>query len=283
VSFGWGGYRNLANAPDANGRDFLDFYLQRMSDASRAAGQRLLDVLDVHWYPETKGDGIRITEQGATPGLAAARVQTPRSLWDPSYVESSWITQYSTRGPIELIPRLMEKIARNFPGTKLSISEYNYGGGSDISGAIAEADVLGIFGKLGVFSANEWPGRDREPFIAGALAMYRNFDGRMGTFGDTSVSAQTNDVADTSVYASLDSKNAGRMVLIAINKTGQPVPATFDLKNAPAFTAAEVYQLTGASSEPAHARHLALTDPRQFQWTLPAYSISTIRLVFEKS
>ena len=63
---------------------------------------------------------------------------------------------------------LQKKIAENFPGTKLSISEYNYGGGGDISGGIAEADVLGIFARMGVFSANEWPLVPNEPFIAGA-------------------------------------------------------------------------------------------------------------------
>ena len=46
----------------------------------------------------------------------------------------------------------MAKIAAHYPGTKLSISEYNYGAGGDISGGIAQADVLGVFGREGLFS-----------------------------------------------------------------------------------------------------------------------------------
>lgn len=277
VCFGWPGFQNLLNAPDAQGRDFLDFYLQQMSDASQKAGRRLLDVLDVHWYPETKDDGIRITDQRATPGLAAVRMQTPRSLWDPTYTESSWITQYSTHGPIRLIPLLLDKIARNFPGTKLSFSEYSYGGGSDISGAIAEADALGIFGKTGVFSANEWPGAGREPYIAAACAMYRNFDGKLSSFGDTSIAAATDDPASTSVYASLDSKDAGKMILIAVNKSAQEITTEIDLKGAPLFRAGEVYRLTKASPTPVDAGPISRSGKAPLQLTMPPYSISTIR------
>ena len=39
---------------------------------------------------------------------------------------------------------------------KIAITEYNYGGNNHISGAIAQADVLGIFGREGVFAANFW-------------------------------------------------------------------------------------------------------------------------------
>ena len=186
-----------------------------------AAGKRLVDVLDIHWYPEATGGGVRIMVRKPRRRSWRRDLQTPRSLWDPTYMETSWVTQSSTHGPIDLIPMLQKKIAENFPGTKLSISEYNYGGGGDISGGIAEADVLGIFGRMGVFSANEWPLVPNEPFIAG-LAMFRNFDGRKGSFGDTSVSATTDNVTDTSIYASIDSTNPDRMIVVAINKSAGP-------------------------------------------------------------
>ena len=230
VNYGWGGIFDLQKAPDAGGRDFETFYLHELAAASRAAGRRLIDVLDIHWYPEATGSGVRITGPETTPAVVAARLQTPRSLWDPTYLETSWVTQSSTHGPIDLIPMLQKKIAENFPGTRLSISEYNYGGGADISGGIAEADVLGIFGKMGVFSANEWQVAPNESFIAGALAMFRNFDGRKSCFGDTSVFAATDDVADTSVYASTDLTNPDRMIVVAINKSAGPITVELQLK-----------------------------------------------------
>ena len=135
VNYGWQGFIRLQDAPDANNRDFQEFYLQQMQQASNAAGKRLLDVMDVHWYPEAHGtNNIRITEQDNSAATVAARLQAPRSLWDPTYTESSWITQWSTNGPIKLLPRLQTKINNNFPGTKLAITEYNYGGGNHISG-----------------------------------------------------------------------------------------------------------------------------------------------------
>lgn len=156
-------------------------------------------MLDVHWYPEAQGDGKRIVTPDSSAPVAAARVQAPRSLWDPSYVEKSWITQWSTKGPIELIPRLQRKIDENYPGTKLAITEYNYGGGGHISGAIAEADVLGILGRQGVFAANEWPMAKDESFIAAGYRMFRDFDGKNAAFGDRSISGETDDVEATSL------------------------------------------------------------------------------------
>ena len=189
------------------------------------------------------------------------------------------MTRDSIHGPIDLIPMLEKKIAENFPGTKLSISEYNYGGGADISGGIAEADVLGIFGKMGVFSANEWRVAANEAFIAGALAMYRNFDGRKGSFGDTSVSATTDDVADSSIYASVDSVNRDQMIVVAINKSANPIRADLRLRGVRGIGGAEVYRLTREEPMPSPAGALSAKDPGDWVCEMPAYGVSTIRFV----
>ncbi|HWB61179.1 MAG TPA: glycoside hydrolase family 44 protein, partial [Chthoniobacteraceae bacterium] len=173
VNYGWQGYVRLQNAPDANNRDFQEFYLRQMAAAEKQYGKRLLDVLDVHWYPEAQGGGKRIVGEDTNPDVVAARVQAPRSLWDAAYKEKSWITN-AINAPINLLPRLQHKIDQFYPGTKLAFTEYNYGGGSHISGAIAEADVLGIFGRDGVFAACQWPMAGKQPYVAAAFAMYRN-------------------------------------------------------------------------------------------------------------
>ena len=53
VSYGYAGFTSLQHAPDAAGRDFTDFFL----DGMRAASTRLMDELDIHWYPEARGGG----------------------------------------------------------------------------------------------------------------------------------------------------------------------------------------------------------------------------------
>jgi hypothetical protein len=277
VSYGWYGYVRLQGAPDAKDRDFLDFFLKKMRAAEADHGRRLLDVLDLHWYPEAQSsDNIRITENNISPSVVAARLQAPRSLWDANYKEHSWITEDWIGGAIRLVPLMLNKIKSRYPGTKLAFTEYNYGAGGHISGGIAQADVLGIFGRDGVFAANQWPLIDDERFVAGAFNMYRNFDGGGGAFGDRSVFAATDDVANTSIYASLDSRDPHRLVLVMINKSAHPIDAAVTLKNAPALRQAVVYQLTAASSSPQSAGTRAAGA--KFSYTMPAYSVSTLEL-----
>jgi hypothetical protein len=303
VSYGWQGFMNLQGAPDDSDNnlidpntgkaygDFISYYLAQMNLQSKLAGERLLDVLDVHWYPEATGanaSGVqtRITEDDNSPGVAEARMQAPRSLWDPTYVEDSWITADSTGGqPIQLLPRLQGEINANYAGTKLSISEYNYGGGDNISGGIAEADVLGIFGKYGVFSAAEWPLLSKEPFIMGAFRMFRNYDGNGGTFGDTSISAADSDTVDTSLYASTFSTDPGKMVLVAINKTSSALAADFNLTdNTEPYSSFAVYQLTanstitpdGDTALPSYVGSFPIADLSDY--SMPADSVNTIVL-----
>jgi hypothetical protein len=277
VSYGYYGFVRLQGAPDARDRDFIEFFLKKMRAAEQAKGKRLLDVLDLHWYPEAESsDNIRITGTETTPSVVAARLQAPRSLWDPSYSEHSWITEDWLGGPIVLIPSMLKKIKRNYPGTKLAFTEYDYGGGNHISGGIAQADVLGIFGREGVFAAMQWPLEDVETFVAGAFNMYLNYDGAGGAFGDTSVSATTDNVADTSVYASRDSDNPNRLVLVAINKTANPIAATFTLQHAPAVTQAAIYRLTSASASPQGVGTQAVSG--SFNYTMPPYSVTTLNL-----
>ena len=250
ASYGWGGFSNLQSASDANGRAFLDFYLAGMKTAEKTVGTRILDALDVHWYPEAKGGGKRITEGGNGEEVVNARLQAPRSLWDAAYKEDSWIANDVLRAPIRLLPRLKEQIANNYPGTKLAITEYNYGGGNHISGALAQADVLGIFGREGVYAAALWHLAQDESFVYGGFDMYRNFDGKDGHFGDTSVSADTDDVEKTSVYASVDSAHPGRMVIVALNKTLMPLKPQFAIASLIDFQTMKRFELSGVSPHP---------------------------------
>jgi hypothetical protein len=255
----------------------LDFYLEQMHEAQQQSGRRLLDVLDLHWYPEARGGGVRITEDDARPLVAAARMQAPRSLWDRSYLEDSVTAQSRTRGPIRLLPRMQEKIDRHYRGTRLALSEYYYGGGGDISGALAQADALGIFGREGVFAAALWHmGRTDDRFIRAAFAMFRNYDGHGGAFGSVGLAATTNDAERTSVYASLDWQD--KLILVMLNKSPAPLLVEVSLKRSRPFHFARVYQLAGASPEPVRLRDV-LVDSPGLHCQLPSQSITALVLV----
>lgn len=275
VNYGWAGYANLQGAPDANNRDFLDFYLDSMKAAEGTKGKRLVDVLDVHWYPEATGDGHRIVDDGTTSGEVDARLQAPRSLWDSSYTEKSWITDCCSNGPIALIPRLLQKIKDHYPGTKLSMSEYNYGAGGDISGGLAQADALGVFGREGLFAAATWLMTQDSSFLFGGFALYRNYDGNGGTFGDTSIDLANSDITKASAYASVVSSNGANVIVVAINKTTGALDAGITLKHS-ALGGADVYVLTSAGSTPKKGTALTPVATNAFNYTMPPHSATTL-------
>lgn len=279
VSYGWEGYETLQNAPDsAKDGNFLEWWMRQVRAADAEAHERLIDDLDLHWYPEALGGGVRITSPEATPALVAAREQAPRSLWDAGYVEDSWITADSLGGkPIELIPRLQGEIAADDPGLGLDISEWNYGGGGTVSGAIATADVLGIFGRYGVHAAALWPLNSDEQFSYGAMAIYRNYDGHGASFGDTEVSATTTDPDGTSIYASIERDDPGRIVIVVINKRTTALPSRLRLLGTNRLAPARLYVLTAGSPLPRPAGVLDATGDG-YRWALPPQSVSVLAI-----
>ncbi len=278
VSYGWQGFVTLQNATDAGGRDFLSFYLDTLRAAEASAHRRLVDVLDLHWYPEAKGGGVRITEPDSSPSVAAARVQAPRSLWDPSYVETSWISRDAGVGAIRLLPRMREKIAAHYPGTRLAITEYNYGGGNDVSGAVAQADVLGIFGREDLFAAALWDPQGGTRFIDGAFASYCDYDGAGGRFGDTAVGAASSNPETASIYASVDAGSDARLVLVAINKSTGPTSAEILVTHPVPLTRGATWRITSASPAPVAGPALTASAPNAFRLEMPASSVTTLVL-----
>ncbi len=212
--FYWNSAAGPADKRKHDNQDFLPWFLQSVRQYDQQNGQRTLDVLDIHYYPEG------LYNDQADPETAARRLRSTRSLWDPAYIDESWINQ-----PIYLIPRMKELIDTYYPGTRLGISEWNWGADQTMNGALAIADVLGIFGREDVYLAAYWrsPAVDTPGYFA--FQMYTNFDGQGSRFGDISVKARSDDPDAVSSYAALDSAT-GNLHLMLINKqpdTIQPV------------------------------------------------------------
>ncbi len=292
VEYGFSGYLNFQSAPDwnsvASGKSygwFLDYYLDQMKLASDTSGRRLLDVLDLHWYPEAQGsDGNRITLANATSAAdIQARLQAPRTLWDSHYKETSWIAQYYS-AYLPLIPRLTQSIKKYYPGTKLGFTEFEYGGETDISGALAVDDVLGIFGKYGIYFATYWEGGSQTPFISAAYKMYRNYDGNNSTFADLSLPSQTGDSVNTSIYGSLK-RGGHELHLIVINKnTGRGVTGRFAVSSSTPSTShvtilsGKVWELNGTSSQIQSVTDVSGIADSSFSYSLDSASVYHIVL-----
>jgi hypothetical protein len=290
VHYGFLGMYNWQEETTFTGGNwFVDKYLKAMKAASGSYGKRLVDVYDFHWYSEAQSsDGSRVTGldgKNLTDDQVQAIVQSPRSLWDPTYTEKSWIAQWMTNGPIAILKTLQSKIDADWPGTKIAITEYENGGDNHIAGTIAQADNLGIFGRQGVFAATWWPPGGTYPYTVGAFSAYRGFDGAGANFGDTSVSAVSSDIASVAAYASTDSQRPGRVVFVAINRS--PSPKSVALNGLPLSGTATIYRITAASA----ATQVSAQKPvapsligqqavsgNSTTVTLPALSVSTIEV-----
>jgi fibronectin type 3 domain-containing protein len=276
--YSWQG--ELSATPDGTNW-FPDKYLPAIKTASDTYGKPLVDVYDFHWYSEATDGSTRVTNlTGSTLNDAQVQaiVQSPRSLWDPTYSENSWITNDVLGEPIKLLPRLQAKINAEFPGTRISITEYENGGDNHIAGTIAQADNLGVFGAQGLFAATLWP-LGNCPYILAGFRAFRAFDGGSGSFGDTSLKATSSNVQKVAVYASSDSTKLGRFVFVAINRsTTQQVTA---INGVALSGTATVYQMTATSAQGQNPIHPQLMQQMPISGssltlTLPALSVSTI-------
>ena len=280
TEWGWSGYlysaADLASGwrlrPDARAHGdvpLLPWYLRQLAAYQKRTGVRVLDVLDVHYYPQ--GQGIGLGEGGKTDAKTnALRLRSTRSLWDPTYVDESWIGE-----SVELIPRLQRWSAENLPGLRISIGEYNWGAETHISGGLALAEVLGRFAQQEVFSAFYWryPAPDTPAWHA--FRAWRNYDGQGAKVPEWYV--PTRMAPGVSLFAARDAAST-RLVLVALNlDPARPAKATIALEGcaAPQPTRAFVYTGGPRGLEPAPAPALGAAGLEQ---ELPPYSITVLEL-----
>ena len=235
-----------------------EYYLQQMAAYDKAHSQRILDYFDEHYYFNT-----------STP---AAQLASTRTLWDPTYNGGTWVEQYDFNGPMQLIPRFRSWISANYPGTLLSLSEYSIDSGQkSIVDAIAEMDVLGIFGREPLDFANMWSPPGAQDPIAYAFRMFRNYDGNGSQFGDTSISAVSSDQGSLSIYAAQRSSDHAVTILV-INKTTAALTSAIALANLTPPATAQVYSYSQASlTSIAHPSDAAITN-NSLSYTFPGYS-----------
>lgn len=212
--------------------NFTTEYLQAMADAEAATGQRLIDRFAVHFYDD------RVYQDGTDE----MRLQSTRSLWDPSFAPQEWwaVRDFNLGEGFAIIPRLQGQIDRNYPGTELAITEYNFGGDQTLAGGLAQVDALGIFGREALDTAviwdpyGDWIGLTEAQYndrpLMWAFRMYRNYDGQGSGFGDRSLFASSSDDSAVSIYAAERTVD-GATTLMIVNK-GDATTVGLDLLSA---------------------------------------------------
>ena len=224
VSWGWCEYfYSAADGCSPNGADFLahgsvpltQWYLRQVRQYQEAHGVRLVDVLDVHYYPQAQGVALSDDESAAT---SARRLRSLRSLWDPTYVDESWVPD-----AVRLIPRMKEWIAAELPGTKLAITEYSWGNDAGISSALAQVEALGIFAREGVDVATRWVAPAAGSRVEDAFRLWLDYDGAGARVAGSSVRAVSSATDAVNGYAVDAPGGPLRVVLVNRDTVTRPV------------------------------------------------------------
>jgi hypothetical protein len=261
------GWSSLPDRAAHGDQDYVPWLLGQIHSRSTAAGKRLLDVFTLHYYPQ----GGEALNDDVSTSTQLLRNRSTRSLWDASYVDTSWISSI-----VMLIPRMKNWVATNYPGTMIGITEYNWGADDYPNGATVQADILGIFGREGLDLANRWTTPNTGTPAYNAFKMFRNYDGNKSTFGDVSVLASVPNPDNLSAFASVRSSD-GKLALVVINKDLQNyTPISVNLTNVPTSGTAQAWQLSSANT----ITQLANTNFTSglLRQTLPPQSITIFTL-----
>lgn len=285
ASYGWWEYSYSAkdheagffSKPDRKAHGdvpLLAWYLQRLAEHEKKTGVRLLDVLDVHIYPQADhvqgpdgagGDGGGETDRKTND----LRFRVTRSLWDRAYQDESWI-----KDAVYLVPRMKELIAKNYPGRGFQIGEYNFGAENHAAGGVALAEVLGRFALNGVSHAFYWTYPKKPKPAYWAFRAYRNYDGAGGHFLERIVPSSS--PAGTSLYASRDAAGK-KWVLVLLNfSADRPYDASVALEGCTPPAGVKSFLYTGAESGfvPGEVK----LEGNALKGKLPPYSITVVEL-----
>jgi hypothetical protein len=279
------------------GVPFIEYYLQQFKSASTTYGARLLDYLDLHTYFAAvyNGSSVGLTTAGDTQEQQV-RLNSTRVLWDPTYTDpndpqpnySANPSSLSCTVPLQapqLIPMAQNWVSTDYPGTKVAFTEYNWGGQENINGAVAQADILGIFGKYGLDLATLWGPPDPAAQVPGLMAfeIYRNYDGKNSMFGDTALNSTSANQGQLSVYGAVRASDHALTVMV-INKTYGPLTSTLSLANfTSSSSTAQVYLYSSINlSAIVPQTATAITAPAgsgatsTINYTFPAQSITLL-------
>lgn len=269
AAHGWNG--TFPDRAAHGGMDYLPWLLDQLHKHDAKTGKRLLDYFTVHIYPQG-GDG----GDDVSPKIEALRSRSTRALWDPNYTDESWIKE-----KIDLIPRLKKWVAAYYPGTKIGITEYNWGAEKSMSGATAQADLWGIFGREGLDLATRWTTPDIATPTFKAMQMYRNYDGKKSAFGSIGVSDRVPDPDTLSSFAGVR-RSDGALTIMVVNKAlSGPTPVSLVVSHFAGANTAQVWQLTDANA----ITHLpdANLNGSRLGATLPAQSVTLFVIASKKA
>lgn len=233
------------------GLPFVAWYLQQVCANPLGSGKRLVDYLDLHYYPQDpNGASGSIYSNDQDTATVGRRLRSLKELYDPTWVSEAWIADlgdtdsnhYNKPG---LIPRARAWIDQYCPRTKLAITEYAWDQDQTISGAVAQAEALAIFARDGVDLATRWIAPASGSLVEQAFRLFLNYDGAGGKVAGDSVAASSANVDQIGAYAFYLAGQRALLLLTNKDGVGHDVSVTF---NTPLTGAWQLYGFDGAQS-----------------------------------
>lgn len=260
---------------------FVQWYLRQVCDNPISPGVRTVDYLDLHYYPQGSGlidfnsSNLGVSENAAN---SAKRLRSLKELYDPNWVSESWIADLGafdewTYSRPHLIRRAKAWIDAECPGMGLAITEYNWGPDQGLSSALAQAEILGIFGREGVDLATRWVAPEAGSVVERAFRLFLNYDGNGSRVEGDSVRAVSGSIDLLGAYA-VDLEGE-RLMLVLVNKdTGT---TTAQLSFAQSLSGAWTVYRFGAATDVAPVANGSI-DGTALTLSLPARSASLLVL-----
>jgi len=251
-----------------NNTYYYPWLLQQLHAHQQSTGTKLIDMLSVHCYNPAPG--------GSDDSAAGqvARNRDTRILWDPAFVDPSWEGTLGINGGIQdWIPLMRSWVNTYYPGLEIGCTEYNWGDETALNGATAQADVEGIYGAYGFDFATRWtvPANPSPTYLA--MEMYRNYDGKLSAFGDTSVAATVANPDTLSAYAAVRASD-GALTVMVINKQQGSTPVTVSLANFSTAGTAQAYQISSATQTAITSLGSVTVANNAISTTVPSQSIT---------
>ncbi len=232
------------------GLPFVAWYLQQVCTYQTQNGIRLIDYLDLHYYPQdpnvASGSIYSNDNDSATVGR---RLRSLKELYDATWTSEAWIGDLGDDvtwhySKPNLIPRVKAWINQYCPGTKLAITEYAWDKDGTDSGAVAQAEALAIFAREGVDMATRWVAPAVGTKAERGFSIFLNYDGAGAKVSGDSVDATSANVDQIGVYAFHG--NQRTMVLLTNKDTvTHDVALTFDSTHSGTW---KLYGFSGANA-----------------------------------
>jgi hypothetical protein len=270
--FNWG--NSLVTAADGNKYPWLEFFIKRISEEQALTGVRLLDVLDIHYYPG--------------PSDPASVVQLHRTFFDPTYVNpdanavhavnGGWDTSITQEYIFGRCQQWLDKYLGAKHGVTLGLSETGIAITNAPVSSVWYASTLGEFMKHGVEIFTPW---SWQPGMWEVLHLYSRYN------YTTAVRAVSDDETHVSAYATSDDTTGNVTVVLVNRELTQTKSTVVSLAGATipdgSYPTLQLGNLPGIETFRSHSDNALKSGTvtvasRQFSITLPPLSITSVLL-----